>query len=242
MIKKKKILCVIPARKGSKGFKNKNIKKIKNLTLIDWAIKCAEKSKYIDKILLSTDYKKSQLTKLSSKYYKKRNSELCKDSSLTFDVIREILQEQIKSKVFFDYVVLLEPPAPFRNNKLVDNCLELLHKNKGTSIVTLKKLDDYHPVRVKKFIDNLKISDFVMNEPKKGMPRQQQIDAYIRDTSVYIFKSANFLNNKNSLYGSKKLGFVNKNKYAINIDSELDYLLAKLVISKKLISDKELIQ
>ena len=240
MIQSNRVLCIIPARKGSKGFKNKNIKKIKNLTLIDWAIKCAIESKYIDDICLSTDYSIDKLSKLSKLYYKKRKKKFCKDNSLTFDVIQEILLENIKNKKLYDIVVLLEPPAPFRNYKLVDKCLEILLKNEGTSIVTLKKLDDYHPIRVKKFIDSIKIADFVIDEPKKGLPRQKQIEAFIRDTSVYIFKSSNFLNKKNSLYGSKKLGLVNNNKYAINIDSELDYLLAKLVLKQKLVANKDL--
>ena len=42
------------------------------------------------------------------------------------------------------------------------------------------------------------------------------------------------------MYGSKKLGLVNNNKYAINIDSELDYLLAKLVLKQKLVANKDL--
>ena len=71
MIKKKKILCIIPARKGSKGLKNKNLKILNKFSLVDWAIKCALGSKYIDDIILSTDYEYSKLSKLSQKYYKK---------------------------------------------------------------------------------------------------------------------------------------------------------------------------
>ena len=52
---KKKILCIIPARGGSKRIKNKNIIKFQNKPLIYWTIKAAKKSKYIDKIIISTD-------------------------------------------------------------------------------------------------------------------------------------------------------------------------------------------
>ena len=240
MINKKSVLCIIPARKGSKGLKDKNIKKLKNLTLIDWAIKCALESKYIDKIVLSTDYEIKKLSKLSLKYYVKRKQSLATDTALSFDVIKNILEDQKKKKINYDIVVLLEPPAPFRNAKLVDKCIRLLNLRKASSVVTLKKLDDYHPIRVKKFISKDEITDFIINEPDKGLPRQKQVDAFIRDTSVYVFKSNNFLNSKNLLYGKKKLGIFNPNKYAINIDTELDYMTSKLVLQNNLIKKKDI--
>ena len=52
---KRKVLCVIPARKGSKGLKNKNIKKLGKTPLIAWSILAAKKCKEIDEIIVSTD-------------------------------------------------------------------------------------------------------------------------------------------------------------------------------------------
>ncbi len=240
MIKKKKVLCIIPARKGSKGLKNKNLKKLNKFSLIDWAIKCALGSKHIDDIILSTDYEYSKLSKLSQKYYKKRNKILAKDNSLSFDVIKKILIDKINENIYYDIIVLLEPPAPFRNSILVDKCIKMLQSNNASSVVTLKKIDDYHPIRVKKFINKNQIADFVLSEPSKGLPRQKQENAFIRDTSVYVFKTSNFLDGNNLLYGKKKLGIHNKNQYSINIDNELDFYLAELILKKKLISKTEL--
>ena len=50
-----KILAVIPARGGSKGIPNKNIRKFKGYPLIYWSIKNARKSKYINRTIVSTD-------------------------------------------------------------------------------------------------------------------------------------------------------------------------------------------
>ena len=52
---KKKVLCIIPARKGSKGLKNKNIKMLNKIPLIAWSILAAKKCKLIDEIIVSTD-------------------------------------------------------------------------------------------------------------------------------------------------------------------------------------------
>ena len=65
-LKNLKILSIIPARSGSKSIKNKNIILYKNKPLIYHTIKSAIKSKYINKILVSTDSKRYQ--KLSIKY------------------------------------------------------------------------------------------------------------------------------------------------------------------------------
>ena len=55
MIEDKFILAIIPARAGSKGIPNKNIKLLGNKPLIAWTIHAAQKSKYIDKLIVTTD-------------------------------------------------------------------------------------------------------------------------------------------------------------------------------------------
>ena len=58
MIKGKKLIAIIPARKNSKGIKNKNLFKIGKHSLLERAILIAKKSKFIDEVLVSTDCKK----------------------------------------------------------------------------------------------------------------------------------------------------------------------------------------
>ena len=60
MLMKNKILCLIPARSGSKGIKYKNLAKLKGKPLLYWTIQIAKKIKYFDKIVVSTDSKKFQ--------------------------------------------------------------------------------------------------------------------------------------------------------------------------------------
>jgi len=57
---KKKVICVISARGGSKGLPNKNIKKLINKPLIAWSIEQAKKTKEIDRVVVCTDSKKIQ--------------------------------------------------------------------------------------------------------------------------------------------------------------------------------------
>ena len=57
MIKNKKIICLIVAKKNSTGLKNKNILPLAGKPLIHWTFRAAKKSKFIDQIILSTDSK-----------------------------------------------------------------------------------------------------------------------------------------------------------------------------------------
>ena len=58
MIKNKRILTIITARKGSKGLKDKNVRKINGKELFLWPVNAAVKSKYIDLVTISTDSEK----------------------------------------------------------------------------------------------------------------------------------------------------------------------------------------
>ena len=72
MLLKKKICCIITARKNSKGLPNKNLKKINGKPLIYYPIKAALKSKYIDKVFFNSTYrndKKSEIFWSNSKFY-----------------------------------------------------------------------------------------------------------------------------------------------------------------------------
>ena len=63
MINNCDVIGLIPAKKNSKGLKNKNIKKIKGLTLFEITAISSKKSKYIDNTYVTTDSNKSDLAK-----------------------------------------------------------------------------------------------------------------------------------------------------------------------------------
>ena len=90
MYKKKSFLAIIPARKNSKRIKDKNLLKINNKTLVEIAILESLKSKYIDKIIVSSD--SPRINKISSKFncvpLKERPKSLSKDNSKTIDLIK----------------------------------------------------------------------------------------------------------------------------------------------------------
>ena len=125
MIGNKKILAMIPARSGSKGIIGKNIKKIGGKPLIAWPIEAAKSSKYIDKIIVSTD--SDEIASVALKYGAEipylRPTDLAQDKSTTYSVIKNILSYYKKLNEIYDYFVLLEPTSPLTTPKDVDEAM-----------------------------------------------------------------------------------------------------------------------
>ena len=148
MINNKSVLGIIPARGKSKGLSRKNIVSLGRKPLIAWIIKAALKSKFIDKVIVSTDDKK--IADVAKNYRAEvpfiRPSKLATDNSKTFPVIKHAINFLKSKKQNFDYVVLLEPTSPLTTNKDIDEALERLVRQRkiadaivGTIINVTKK-------------------------------------------------------------------------------------------------------
>ena len=116
MINNKRILAIIPARGGSKGLPNKNIKLLLDKPLIAWTIEQAKNSKFIDEIHVSTD--SPNIAKISEEYGIKvpslRPENLAQDNSSSADVVDYIIKKYEEQNQFFDYIILLQPTSPLR--------------------------------------------------------------------------------------------------------------------------------
>ena len=133
MFKKEKYLALIVARKNSKGLKNKNIIKINSKPCIEWTFIEAEKSKLVDKILLSTDSEK--IITLAKKYKILipfiRPDHLAGDDTSILEVIKHALR-WVKKNTYekFDHIILLQPTSPLRKAKHIDEAIIHFSKNK----------------------------------------------------------------------------------------------------------------
>lgn len=110
-----KILCVIPARGGSKGVKKKNIRKLNNRPLIAYTIESTLSSKLFDDVIVSTD--DNEIAEISKSYGAQvpfiRPSELAQDDSSSDQVILHSVLEMRKLGFEYDIVVLRDCTVPF---------------------------------------------------------------------------------------------------------------------------------
>ena len=233
MIENKKVLCIIPARGGSKGIPKKNLLNIGGFSLLERAILTAEKSNYIDSIIVSSDSK--EIINLANSYgdYAPfvRSKELSSDECPSLPVFQDALKRaEERTGDVFDLLVVLEPPCPFRLGKHIDEALELAVKKKSSSIVSLVEVSDEHPIRIKKLSDDSKVLPYCLDEPE-GLRRQDQDPAYIRNTAVYVFNSKMIVDDV--LWGKEVFGFeMDADLYGVNIDEEINIAEAEYIYKK----------
>ena len=136
MINNKTVLAIVPARKGSKRLKLKNLRIFRGKPLYFWPLILSEKSKYIDKIVFTTDCKSMRFKAKENfkiiNYNRPKN--LAKSETLAKDVILDVL-DRISFK--FDYFIYLQPTSPLRTLHDIDNSIKMIETKKGNTLVSV---------------------------------------------------------------------------------------------------------
>lgn len=225
-IKKLKVLGIIPARKGSKGIKNKNFVKINNKKrLIDYTFAEAEKSKLLTKIALTTD--DNRIIKHSKKYnidyVIKREKKYSTDYVKSIDVVLDVLKKL--KNLDIDLIMLLQPTSPLRKSSHIDESIKILSNkySKYNSLVSVSILEEPHPFKLKKIEKNFLVP-FIKNKNSE-IPRQKLDKIYKLNGSIYLIKTKVLL--KKKTFFNKTVPFIMDEKYSLNIDNLNDLKFLK---------------
>lgn len=128
-----RILAVIPARAGSKGVPNKNIRLVNNKPLIYYAIKNAIDSEYITDIVVTTDSPEIEvIAKQMGVQYKHRREELCGDSVTLDSVVYDVAKD-----VDCDYVVTMQPTSPTLKCETLDAAIEYAVEHELDTVISV---------------------------------------------------------------------------------------------------------
>ena len=220
-----KIVALIPARCGSKGFKDKNMAKIKGKTLIELAIRIAKNSDIVDDVYISTDCKNYEdiALKAGAKSFGLRDKKLATDNAKSIDVVIDFLNKfENKPK----YLLLLQPTSPFRTSQDIKNAFNILQT--ADSVVSVVEFDEPHPYKLK-VIENSKLKPFIKNTTSE-IPRQQLPKVYALNGAIYFIKIDVLLKEKTFFPENTKPLIMPQP--LINIDSEWDYLFLKTLINE----------
>lgn len=229
---KQKIIAIIPARGGSKGIPRKNILPLAGKPLIAWTIEKAKQSKYIDKIVVSTeDNKIAEISKEYGAEVVERPKELAKDKSLAIDAVKYTLAELKKRKYSPVIGVLLEPTCPMRTSKDIDKCIEiLLEKEHLDSVATFSEAT-LNPMRAWTIEDG-KPATFIRNAVP-WLPRQKLKKAYQLNGAVYAFRVDKLKENDIAiLFGNAHAVIIPKERQMFDIDDILDFEFIDFLIRK----------
>lgn len=224
-----KVLAIIPARGGSKGIRKKNIRNLAGKPLIAYAILSAKKSKFIDKIIVSTDNK--EISRISISYGADvpflRPKHLAQDTSSTLDVVKHALRFLEDNQSYApDMIVVLQPTSPLRTTKIIDSSISLLKNSNATSVITVSKIKK-HPY-----------SSFWL---KKGMlkpfksnfttynQRQKYTDLYYPTGDVYVFWNKT-LKKYDSIYGHRIKALIIADENTTDIDTPFDLFVSEMLM------------
>jgi len=234
MINNKSILCLIPARGGSKGLPQKNIKDLCGKPLIAWSIETALRSKYIDEVIVSTD--DEDIAKAASKFGAlipfMRPKELAADGSKTMDVILHAIHYFEKAGKIFDIIVLIEPTSPLRETSDIDQALEnLISTEQAESIVGIAKVENTHPAFLIKLKD--KFLRPYLSDEFKILRRQEIDDLYFYEGSLYISYTKSLQVRKN-FYHEKTLGYIVPKWKSFEVDDIVDFVIIEAILNARL--------
>lgn len=233
--KKYNILAITLARGNSKGIKKKNIINLGNKPLIYYTIKEAKKSKFISEYIVSTD--DLEIKEIAESYNVQvpflRPKKYARDKSSSVEALQHAVKFMEKIKAHkYDFVVELMVTNPLKNYTDIDECIKKIILTKADSVIAVHQLEDHHPARIKKIVDD-KIKDFCVKEKKESRRQDLKPKAYIRSGSIYALKR-DYLMNKSERYGSNNSRpYVLPKKRAVNIDEASDLVLAEHMLKLK---------
>jgi len=225
MIDGKKVIAIIPARGGSKGLSRKNIKELCGKPLIAWSIESGLTSKYIDEVMITTDSEEIALIarNFGASVPFIRPAILANDSATSFSVIKHTIDfYENKLNKRFDYIVLLEPTSPLREENDIDNMIEKIisMEEQFDAIVSLGEVHEHPSIMKKSVGDNMVpyCKELIM-----ASRRQENDSAYFPYGVAYIIKTKTLLEEK-SFYPRKTTYHMIKRYQCYEIDDIYDFL------------------
>jgi len=226
----KKVLAIIPARAGSKRFPGKNTAKIHGKTLIDYAIDAAKNSKYITRIVISSD--DTEVKKVALKrgiFYIDRPEELAQDKSSSADVIVhavDFLEE--KEDYLPDIVVLLQPTSPLRIAEDIDKTIAPVFEGKADSAQSVSSVREHPALMISIGVEGR----LIPYEKDNHLKRSQEFkELYIKNGAVYVFLTSVLRETKN-MYGKNHQAIITPYERSVDIDYPEDMALVEFYLSK----------
>lgn len=230
------VLFVIPARGGSKGLPGKNIKPIAGKPLIAWSINSAVEAanKIGDSdVIVSTD--SEEIAQVAKKFGAKvpflRPDILANDTATSVDVMLHALDFMKQSGKEYDYIAMIEPTSPQRDESDLINAFELLRTTpEAESIVGVSQTESCHPLFLTKL--NQGFLEPYENKTYKVYRRQEIDSVYFFEGSMYISKVDSFLKRK-SFYHEKTLGFAMPKWKSFEIDDITDFIVIEQLLNAR---------
>lgn len=221
------IAAIIPARAGSKGVKDKNIKNLHGHSLLEWSINAAKSSKLIDRVFISTD--SEEYAKIGRDCGAEvpflRPESISGDSSSDLDFILHAIGEFNKINFYPEYIAHIRPTTPIRDPDFIDEAIKLFQDNREfSSLRSVHKMSEssYKTLEINNGMLTT-LSAFRDMKTDANAPRQSFPDTYQANGYIDIL-STNFVIKNQQIHGNKILPFITQTAYEVDCIEDFEYL------------------
>lgn len=225
-------IAIIPARSGSKGLPDKNIKLLHDKPLLAYSIEVAEKSGLFDCIHVSTDSERYE--QIAREYGADvpflRNEELSGDTAGSWDVVRWVLGQYAARGQRFDMVTLLQPTSPLREAEDIKQAYHLFEEKVADAVVSVCEMD-HSPLWSNTLPEDGRMDGFLDQVADTG---RQQLPTYYRiNGAIYMLRTALLAEGAPGLYREGTYAYVMPKERSVDIDDALDFAIAETILKMR---------
>ena len=236
MIEGYKVLALVPARRGSKGLALKNIRPLQGKPLLAWPIEAARSSKYVDRVVVSTDDAVfaaiARAAGAATPFL--RPAELANDTAPSIAFILHALDSLEAAGERYDYLAMLEPTSPLTEAEDIDAALETLIERRADAdaIVGVTAMVSAHPAFAVRLDSNGLMQPYAA--PSFGqLPRRQDIESlFSLDGSLYISTVA-ALRRELGFYHQRTLPYKTPRWKSLEVDDLLDFICIEAILGQR---------
>lgn len=224
-----KRLAVIPARSGSKGLLNKNIRLLSGKPLMAYSIEAARDSELFDRIYVSTD--SEQYKEVGEDYGASvpflRPENLAGDTASSWDVVKHALAVFEEMGEDYEEIALLQPTSPLRSAEDIRMAHNLMEEKKAHAVIGVCPME-HSPLWSNTLPQNGSMAGFVRSEVMCS-GRQALPEYYRINGAMYFIKKA-CLENIEQLYENRCFAYVMPVERSVDIDTAVDFYLAEALL------------
>ena len=224
-----KNLAIIPARSGSKGLRDKNIRKLNKKPLLAYSIAAAKESGMFDEVMVSTD---SELyAQIAKKYGASvpfiRSEKNSSDTADTWSAVKEVLGVYEQKGVKWDTVCLLQPTSPLRRAEDLVKAFQIYEEKNAIVVVSVCETE-HSPLLCGHLTDGGGLDGFVARE---NLGRRQSVEPFYRiNGAIYIVKADELLQDT-FLYREGSYAYIMDKNRSVDIDTIDDFLYAEFLLN-----------
>lgn len=227
------MLCIIPARGGSKGLPRKNLLVLGSLSLVGHAVRCAQQTSSITRILVSTDDDDiaTEARRMGAEVPFLRPTELASDTAPAKAVYLHVCEElETRGAAQIEHLVVLQPTSPLRFPSDVQRAIDEYERRSANAVLTVTQAP--YPSSWMMRVDETGVLRPHGGSVAVARNRQEESIPLVPNGVAFVFRRA-FLANCTSYLSDRTFAVTVPRERAVDIDEEIDFALAEVLYRKR---------